>query len=715
MLNVMRCSSIIFAILLASASVCFGQRADSTAVKIASADTVQSNVRLKGVEITAQTETHRGLTDSYMVTKQMREGIHSAGELLSRVNGVFYNPLSREIKYLGSSNIVILVDSVQKSESYIKRLSPDRFDRIDIVNNPTGKYLGYDAIINFHTKPNYIGTEVNMLSQAFIATDGRNGEGQDFQNERASFDVTYTRNRWNLSADGEYKWNQTGTSSYYTAVYPYNDLRQTKLEQPRKSPTDNTMSNRYDFGAALDFQPNDNHSFSIQWRIEPTDSKNRSAYRLMMENTKTGESSTVGYSSCNHVHNRLDNIFGLYYRGRFNGWSLNSSATYNFADWDRDYDIRRTDGYALTNDHRSSQRYFWGGADMTRQIAGGKVTLGFSDYVTIANYKNRNRISGQMLTDNSLLQNNLIAALQFFIGRSMAMTLTGGLYTYRNSEGDDHITRFAPRVTVNWFWQPAQNFIARFNYSLSSEMPGLSLVSDFGQYTDSLTYQMGNPLLKPITNHNLSLTLTFWRSFNLTASYYHGTNCYSNIAEVEHGETPYILKKYRNGTADEFRLVVNYRKAFARYFEFSGEASMKWKSASYLNYRKHRMSAGANWYLAYRNEKHAFNSFLGYGLDDNMGLTPQSMRWGSTDNLSLSFTKYLFKNRLSLMAMYVFPVHLANGVIHHDFISPGLQQYSRSNNQFRTDNLISLAVTYRFSNGKRVRNYTRRTVGLSEE
>ena len=72
-----------------------------------------------------------------------------------------------------------------------------------------------------------------MLSQSFMVPGGRNGEGQDFQSERASFDVTYTRNRWNLSADGEYKWNQTGTSSYYTAVYPYNNLMQTKLEQPR--------------------------------------------------------------------------------------------------------------------------------------------------------------------------------------------------------------------------------------------------------------------------------------------------------------------------------------------------------------------------------------------------------------------------------------------------------------------------------------------------
>ena len=715
MLNVMRCSSIIFAILLASASVCFGQhRADSAAVK-AAADTIRSSVSLKGVEVTAQTESHSALTDSYLVTKEMRRGIRTAGELLSRVNGVFYNPVSREIKYLGSSNVVILVDSIQKSESYIKRLSPDRFDRIDIVNNPTGKYLGYDAIINFHTKPNYIGTEVNMLSQAFIATDGRNGEGQDFQSERASFDVTYTRNRWNLSADGEYKWNQTGTSSYYTAVYPYNNLMQTKLEQPRKSPTDNTMSNRYDFGAALDFQPNDNHSFSIQWRIEPTDSKNRSAYRLMMENTKTGESSTVGYSLRNHVHNRLDNSFGLYYRGRFKGWSLNSSATYNFADWDRDYDIRRTDGYALTNDHRSSQRYFWGGADMTRQIAGGKMTLGLSDYVTVANYRNRNRISGQMLTDNSLLQNNLIAALQFFIGRSMAMTLTGGLYTYRNSEGGEHITRFAPRATVNWFWQPSQKFIARLNYSLKSEMPGLSLISDFGQYTDSLTYQMGNPLLKPMTNHLVSLTLTLWKSLNLTAYYFHGANSYANIAEVVTGEKPYILKKYQNATANEFRFIVNYKKSFAEYFEFSGEASMTWKKSSYSVYRKHRMAPGADWYLAYRNSRHSFNAFLSYELMGNMGVLPQMKGWGCTDGMAISLTKYLMKNRLSLMVMYFIPVHFAKGVIYNEVISPGMQQYTRSDNQFRGDNTFSLAVTYRFSNGKRVRNYTRRTVGLSEE
>ena len=34
-----------------------------------------------------------------------------------------------------------------------------RFDRMEIVHNPTGKYQGYDVLINFHTKENYEGYE----------------------------------------------------------------------------------------------------------------------------------------------------------------------------------------------------------------------------------------------------------------------------------------------------------------------------------------------------------------------------------------------------------------------------------------------------------------------------------------------------------------------------------------------------------------------------
>lgn len=99
----------------------------------------------------------------------------------------------------------------------------------------------------------------------------------------------------------------------------------------------------------------------------------------------------------------------------------------------------------------------------------------------------------------------------------------------------------------------------------------------------------------------------------------------------------------------------------------------------------------------------------------NMGVLPQMKGWGCTDGMAISLTKYLMKNRLSLMVMYFIPVHFAKGVIYNEVISPGMQQYTRSDNQFRGDNTFSLAVTYRFSNGKRVRNYTRRTVGLSEE
>ncbi len=111
------------------------------AIGVADSDTLASDtsqVRLKEVLVTGSTVRHYGQQDTYQVTKAMREGVSDAGELLGKLNGVTFNPLSGELKYLSSKNIIILVDSIPKDEEYIKRLRPYRFDHITIVNNPSG-------------------------------------------------------------------------------------------------------------------------------------------------------------------------------------------------------------------------------------------------------------------------------------------------------------------------------------------------------------------------------------------------------------------------------------------------------------------------------------------------------------------------------------------------------------------------------------------------
>jgi hypothetical protein len=78
-------------------------------------DSVASDsISLGEVVVKANTETHTPGKDRVLITRQMREGAYDVGRLLGRVPGVTFNPANRSVSVLGSQNIKILVDSIER-------------------------------------------------------------------------------------------------------------------------------------------------------------------------------------------------------------------------------------------------------------------------------------------------------------------------------------------------------------------------------------------------------------------------------------------------------------------------------------------------------------------------------------------------------------------------------------------------------------------------
>lgn len=68
---------------------------DSINSNIAAADTLMSK-QLDEVTVAADLNRVEGNKDIITITKAMREGTHNSGELLGKVAGMMYNPLSTE-------------------------------------------------------------------------------------------------------------------------------------------------------------------------------------------------------------------------------------------------------------------------------------------------------------------------------------------------------------------------------------------------------------------------------------------------------------------------------------------------------------------------------------------------------------------------------------------------------------------------------------------
>ena len=110
-----------------------------TTKKITEPDTIHFN-DLNEFIIEEDLIKRNGNEDVITITKTMLEGVKNTGELLGKLQGIFYDPVSGEILFHGSPNILVLIDGVEKKETLIKRLKPERFDKITVTSFPSGMY-----------------------------------------------------------------------------------------------------------------------------------------------------------------------------------------------------------------------------------------------------------------------------------------------------------------------------------------------------------------------------------------------------------------------------------------------------------------------------------------------------------------------------------------------------------------------------------------------
>lgn len=714
MINVSKLMGFIcfIAVLMIGASGASAQeRADSAALS-QKADTLASQVSLGEVVVKASNVTHKGMKDVYVVTPEMKQGIYNAGELLKRVNGIVYDPISRSIEYLGSKNIVILLDSVPKSEDYIKKLSPDRFDRIDVVNFPTGEYLGYDALINFHTRPAYTGYECNLFNQLYAVPGQRLGHGKWFNREDAQADFTYTHEKWNIYATVTPGWNREVNSVATTRRFLFNNVTETTLPHPKNRPSSITHSANYPVVLAADYQINRYHSVSVQWKFTGSDYKSSNRERMLMSNGTTGEERTVDYDRQYHSHGNTNNIFGAYYRGNIKGWNLTASANYAGRRSNIYNDINRSDSYSLTDDRRLTLNYLWGYMTAAHHF-GEKWQLSITDSYYDLDYKERNKATDALLSNSTSIYNYLTATAAYSPRNNLGFMLTAGFTTYHNSADGESLTKVLPRLAANMNWVAHRNCVARLSYSMTPSVPGVSMVQDYGRYTDSLMYFHGNPDLRPVTMHNLALRVTLFNMLTLMADYQRNHNEMFTITSLrEVSGRPVAYQKPENGRMENLTLGFNFNKRFPRGFQLVAAANMMRAHASWEDESQTKWLPRASVTLYYYNERLGLSGQFDYGVMRSLSLTPQERTWGNYEQPSMSVTKYLLNGNLQLMLMYALPVHFFKHEIKSQMVSDAMTSSTAYDRTYYTDNLLSFSISYRLSGGKKVRKYDRPTGGL---
>ena len=159
-----------------------------------------------------------GRTKTYTITPEMRKKAYNTAHLIGNLPGMYVDRMTNEMEYLGRKNIKILVDSIEKDESYIKRLSPGRFSKVEMTVNPTGRYSGYDVLINLRLKPRYTGTELSLSSFNVVRPDYVTSDKFSVSNEYGFLD--YMNEHWNAYLTESFTWMNIQQQELYDRCYP---------------------------------------------------------------------------------------------------------------------------------------------------------------------------------------------------------------------------------------------------------------------------------------------------------------------------------------------------------------------------------------------------------------------------------------------------------------------------------------------------------------
>lgn len=682
------------------------QNQDSTSVR---KDSITLNKNLSEVVVKGKNVTHSGNKDIYTITRKMREGTISTAQLLGNLPGMDYNLATKELRYKGTNNIKILVDSIDKDESYIKELDHARFSKIDVIHNPSGKYQNYDVVINLHTKQDYEGYDGYLQSGTDLYFNDRNGKGKNIGALFGSGSFTYTKNKLNLSVFHNMWWYDNNKDYFEQNTYLNNNIKEEIVKNKDGSENDINYDRNNKTSVNVDYKINNNHSLSLGYYMNITSIDNR-RHRTLIQSDVTGQNAESIMTDKVSGNNGNRHMLFLNYRGKSGLWDFNASVNGIIYVWKTSDHTMRSTGFEILDDRRNRQNLLWSNIEATHKNSNETIytTFGYSN-----NWKEYwIKLSGQDEKINSLVnrRNNLYASIDYQPDRRLSLGLSGSLQFVNNTydgKGENYVLY---NLGAKLYYKFNKNVWARLNVLSNYNQPTLQELAGYGNFTDSLLWVGGNPNVKSYTAYKMNATVGLYDLVTLEGGCSFLPDRFALIAEERNGirpdgiNGPYVAKVWQN---TKYRTWWVSASLWKRWNNLTFSLFAKWNDAQaeYSVFSNHYSWLSGNVTSTYFIKKLSLYLQFRYGLEQSYVTYPQSNGKWNLDNFTLCVQKTWFKNRLVMQLFYVLPVHIVSGDIYERLTTGFYNSYSYSNNQDRVNNRLGITFRYRFNGGKSVHKY----------
>ncbi|MHC5200769.1 TonB-dependent receptor domain-containing protein [Myroides sp. LJL119] len=463
-----------------------------------------------------------------------------------------------QVSLVGKSTVQIMINdritylTGSSLTNYLKSLSSDDIEKIEVITTPPAKYdaAGRSGLINIVLK--------KSNKQGVFGSLGGSYAYYNRPSYMANTSINYQNKKWNISliaSGNEFRSNSNYMNNFYS--------ENSQILQKNNSSTNSNSSTAF-LTVNYDFTPKTNIGLSYNLGGNKSDIINYRQSNFL--NTQVSSQSTISKlqtkdnnNSTNHTLNvflnhQIDTLGSKLHLGVNYFSNLPTNKTYffpittqispvftNLNKFNLDYQVANIKadvelhrswakiefGAKYTHYNNKTNNRFFLNQDNVHQTDTTKTNhFNYKEY----NYAGYFSISKELTED-----------LEIQVGLRYENTHLKGHLIQDNSKFSNTYGKFFPSFFLSYSPWEKHDFSA--NYSVRIDRPSPSMLNPFKIYSDENTYTEGNPYLSPSYSNNIEINYLFNNLLSLTFNYNKVTDGSDYLSEIN-GST--IIEKYKN-------------------------------------------------------------------------------------------------------------------------------------------------------------------------
>lgn len=646
--------------------------------------------------------------NEYIITDKMRTGTTKAIDVLDKVEGISYNKFSKTIKVDNEKNVLLLVNGLQKSETFIKNINPKQIAKVEVIRDPSGQYGldGYTSVINIKLKKNYVGQELMIGSETVFDPKTKllenitpvTGLGIDYNYTRKSLNI-YSQ-AW--SNNSNFNLKKTLTKTYKTGIVS------TQLD---RNDAQNLVIQEFSAGGVFgaDYQINPKHLVSIEGGFSYSPNSINNERSEIVETLKGEELSTSNIFIKNYSASKGYNA-SAFYIGTYSKTKELRITYKNNGSFSEGNAQIRVNNLLLENQNKND--VFTNNLNLNWSHSINKkisYQAGFGSNINNKTVTNIKAVSTDLTKfTQDEYRNNVFGYGTWKINKKLSvkagLAFENNFTKSTSQKGNFWINR--PHFDL--FYKPAKWLNVKLQYRANSNYPTLDQLNPKEIYLDNISVQTGNPNLSPSKIHNYSTKMSVLQGLISVEPYLqNSTNYIAPVGElradglyentfknlggfVQKGikaslTIPFGETIFFQNSVDIFNSEISYDGNTNKFTDWSGESQ-----------------------LVYINEKHNLVTGVLLQKSNIKVITPQGFNKSENDFWAFLIQKSMFKDKGSIMLLYMMPINL--GVDYSFGSTIRTNQYTQvgSTNFDLIKNVIMLEMSYRFQRGKDIKKVNRK-------